>query len=396
MPAPGHTVAAPSAAPLPHAARAPAQPAGASAPQAVKTVVAGQGAEQLPTQTPRPAPAASTALPLSLQATLAAAGYGRTAVAPVLHPPAAAPVQGHAPGLVQAAVVAVLPDMPPLHTGRPSQDAPLRRDRRRPSPELWLFRDEIAALGEILSYGDSRPVAIDLAPFPAEAPAWRLDDTQARVTAGPDRAATARRAMALHAALLDQDVGLAAIRPGEGVATWEGSPLWLHLAGIAKPAAQGVLLAESAPARLVLTRLDTASWRVERTGCPTEVARSQGALPPAMLYGHPAADMARPAWTALRSAILLAPPDNTRVQEAWAAVLRGWGRVARGSADNAELSLLRTVSIGQMEAESLPAIGRAVLQRVRAGEVQDVTAGEGIALAAALGRLRLATLEAPR
>ncbi len=402
---PGHKAAAPPPAPSLHtetaapvhpaqSARATPPPTEASAAQALKTVVAGQGAgqgaEQPMAQASRPAPAASTALPLSLQATLAAAGYGRASVAPVLHPPEGAPVRGHAPGLVQAAALALLADMPPLRSGKPPQDAPLRRDRQPPSPALWLFPED--ASGEILSYSDDRPVAIDLAPFMAEAPAWRLDDTQVRVMAGTDRAAASRRAMALHAALLDQDAGAEAIRPGEGVSTWEGSPLWLHLAGIAKPEVQGVLLAESAPARLVLTRLGATSWRVERTGGRGMIVQSLSAV----LYGDPTAELARNAWAALRAAILLTPPDRARVQEAWAAVLRGWGRAARGGADPAELALLRAVSAGRTEADPLPSIGRAVLQRVCAGEVQGVGAREGVALAVALGRLRPGPMQAIR
>jgi hypothetical protein len=118
-----------------------------------------------------------------------------------------------------------------------------------------------------VSHGERRPVAIDLFPARPATQCWRLDDTRSLVTvgsAGPQGASV--RAAELYRSLLDGGATLDLLQPGEGMATWEGSPLWLTLAGIGKPASLGVALNEATPARFEVLRLPDGAWHVEHAG----------------------------------------------------------------------------------------------------------------------------------
>ena len=187
----------------------------------------------------------------------------------------------------------------------------------------------------IVSYAERRPVPIDLAPAPVAVAAWRLDDTQALVTVRQDGSAVATaRAGQLYRALLDERGGLAAIRPGEGFVTWDGSPLWLSLAGIGKPAALGVLLALTG--RIQIMRTEHGDWLVEHAGGPWPAALAtrhpawagdDEALLLDVLYGIASvAPAALPCFEDAAAAVRFAGaapgPAAWRAQEAWALVAR--------------------------------------------------------------------------
>jgi hypothetical protein len=206
----------------------------------------------------------------------------------------------------------------------------------------------------VVSYAERRQARIDIAPVPAEVPTWRLDDTQTLVTVGPaGPRAAALRAADLYRHLMDPNLSapnridpsvidrhgsLAAIEPGEGFITWEGSPLWLRLAAIHKPLDLGVLAGASAPGRVQVMRTEHGEWVVEHTGglwCAPRAVRHHAradddeALLLDVLYGvsGAAADTAmlrrfEAAHAALRFAGRVAEPAAWRAQEAWAMVAR--------------------------------------------------------------------------
>ncbi len=209
-----------------------------------------------------------------------------------------------------------------------------------------------------VSHGEQRPVAIDLAPARPATPCWRLDDTRSLVAvgaAGPQAASV--RAAELYRSLLEGDATLDLLQPGEGMATWEGSPLWLALAGIRKPSRLGVALNGSVPARVELLHLQDGTWHVEHAGGPYTAPRRRlhaadaaetSALLTDVLYGVPeqvagaraqrslggfARTRARTGgtWTpSAESPASDADPlqDAWRAREAWAAVARDWARIA--------------------------------------------------------------------
>lgn len=287
---------------------------------------------------------------------------------------------------------------------------------REPSLLVQDFRTASAAI-QCVHYGERRPVPIDIAPYVATAPAWRLDDTEVLVVADEGgRAAAGMRATTLHQALMDEGAGVAALRPGEGFATWEGSPLWLRLAGIDKPAELGVLLAESVPPRLSVMRTGETTWRVDsedqgrvRTRETLHLTGGEGspALRDAMLFGGDLRS-AGPIADALVAAAELPLPERFRVQEAWAAVARCAVWHAQDAARGIR-ACLETVARGVPRGEQEPAtaarvleaarqgdpallgrlrgLGAAVLERAVAGKMHEVGPIEGVALAAALGRL---------
>jgi hypothetical protein len=128
---------------------------------------------------------------------------------------------------------------------------------------------------QVMSYAERRMLPIDIAPVSAEVPTWRLDDTQTFVTVGPAGARSAAlRAADLYRGLMDRRASLAAIDPGEGFVTWEGSPLWLSLAAIHKPPGLGVLPAASAPGRVQVMRTEDGEWLVEHAGGPWRAPRA--------------------------------------------------------------------------------------------------------------------------
>ena len=111
-----------------------------------------------------------------------------------------------------------------------------------------------------------RPVPIDLVPLHPAVPLWRIDDTRILVDVGPGGSQeAAQRATTLCRDLTREAPDLRLLQPGEGFSTWAGSPLWLALAGIAKPLAMGVL-PEARPPRTEVTHTADGEWLVSHAG----------------------------------------------------------------------------------------------------------------------------------
>ena len=301
-------------------------------------------------------------------------------------------------------------------------------------------RGRASVEGGLIAYAEHRPVLLDVAPVEPQAPSWRLDDTQTLVSVGPGGVASAReRAVALYSALIEQGEGLAAVRPGEGFATWDGSPLWLSLAGIAKPGQHGVLPSVAVPGRVQVLRTAKGEWVVEHIGRPSPSSRPQrheaesvddDSLLSDVLYGvtAPRDDSDRSgrfdrALTALRFAFGLAPPTRWRSAEAWASVARLCAVAATQAAEPvtppAETALQAALSVvvsglapspprdalfvpplsrerflklalsgdGGQIVGALKGLGRTVLDRLRRGVVDDLDRLDTLALAVCLGRL---------
>jgi len=296
------------------------------------------------------------------------------------------------------------------------------------------------AEGGMIAYAEHPPVLLDVAPVEPQAPSWRLDDTQTLASIGVGGVASAReRAVALYSALMEQGEGLLAVRPGEGFVTWDGSPLWLSLAGIAKPGQQGVLPNVAVPGRVQVLRTVTGEWLVEHTHRlfqPSRPLRHAAAsvdddsLLSDVLYGVTTerGDSERSrrferAVSALRFAFGLAPPARWRSAEAWASVARLCAVSAMQVDDAltppAETALQAALSVvvsglapspprdalyvpplsrdrflklalsgdgGQIVA-ALKGLGRSVLDRLRRGVVDDLDRLDTLALAVCLGRL---------
>ncbi len=209
-----------------------------------------------------------------------------------------------------------------------------------------------------VSHGEQRPVAIDLSPARPATQCWRLDDTRSLVavgSAGPQAASV--RAAELYRSLLHGGATLDLLQPGEGMATWEGSPLWLALAGIGKPASLGVALNEATPARVEVLRLPDGTWHVEHAGGAYAAPRRRlhgadaaesSALLTDVLYGVPEEVVGEPARRSFAGfakarahtiAVRALSPERRapggdplrdvwRAREAWAAVARDWARIA--------------------------------------------------------------------
>jgi len=309
-------------------------------------------------------------------------------------------------------------------------------------------RGRRTAEGGMIAYAEHRPVLLDVAPVEPQAPSWRLDDTQTLVSIGTGGVASAReRAVALYSALMEQGEGLAAVRPGEGFVTWDGSPLWLSLAGITKPGQFGVLPNVAVPGRVQVLRTVAGEWLVEHTGHPSPWSRPQrhnaasvddDSLLSDVLYGVVASggdsDRSRRferALSALRFAFGLAPPARWRSAEAWASVARLCA-VAAMQVDDAvtpaaETALQAALSVvvsglaaspprdalfvpplsrerflklalsgdgGQIVA-ALKGLGRSVLDRLRRGVVDDLDRLDTLALAVCLGRLARTIPQSP-
>ena len=366
----------------------------ASSPAAMRApsaFVAGAGVTGgLPAPGPVGAPAGG---PQAAPSLAAAENAGRHVLAPAAAPgaglPRAAAVQvresgaqaieklpapGHAPlGPLQAPNYALVPPLLMAASFSRLRNGPrLRAYRQPPQPELTWRETGGSQPQRLVAFTDNRPVPLDLAPHTPRVACWRLDDTEALLVTGETEAT---RAAGLHARLMDHPFPLAMLEPGEGFATWEGSPVWLRLAGIHKPASLGVLLAESTPARLQVLRLEE-GWEVTRSvpGDPPAAARvvpgqSAGAvLARSLAYGFGVDLESFAAYAEIVAADGLPQPEGWRVQEAWAAALR------------AEIWLGVECAAGMAD-------GAAVLGRVLAGDVHGVTARDGIALAGALRRL---------
>jgi hypothetical protein len=386
---------------LPPAQQAPQAAAMTPSPAATQPDLAagpGGGRPAAPSPTAQTAPTHAQGAPQAWSAaTLPDAAHPMTpatVAAPALPRPVAAPAAAqpadplqntiratwHAPShpsagwLALAGSNAALPPLPPVETSRPRHFQPLRAYRQTAQPALYWVPFPATPKRRLLAYTDLRPVPLDLAPHTPRLACWRLDDTEALIlTNDPGEGGDAA---ALHATLMEHAAPLALLRPGQGFTTWEGSPLWLRLAGIAKPATLGVLLAESAPARLqVMRRGDRleATWLRDGAVTHTRVIAAPNARP-AQLLGD-AAIMPGRART-LPGAEALPAPQLWRVQEALAAVGR--------------LEMRLALSSGQTPRHRLAALagrGRAVLDRVLNGEVHGIDAPDGVALAMALGRL---------
>jgi len=302
-----------------------------------------------------------------------------------------------------------------------------------------------AATGDppLVSYAERRQMPIDIAPVSPEVVAWRLDDTQALAPVGPSNAATAAaRAAELYRALMDEGTGLAAIEPGAGFITWAGSPLWLSLAGISKPAALGVLPVAT-PGRVQVMRTEGGEWLVEHAGgirpasralCHEASAGDHEALLLDVLYGvagttPDSAALQRFEWAlgAMRFARGAPQPMAWRAQEAWGMVARccaaagaqpGFGSADSDRALEAALAALvdgpalaipseprafpllgreRCIAMllsGNRNriAAALGVLGRAALDQVSRGCIDGIGPLESVALALSLGRLTTSTL----
>jgi hypothetical protein len=299
--------------------------------------------------------------------------------------------------------------------------------------ERWSRNGSPGADHDMASYSERRFVPIDLAPLAKETPISRLDDTKTLVTMEAGGAsAAALRAAALYRSLMVQRAGLSVLRPGEGFATWDGSPLWLSLAGILKPPALGVLTVAT-PGRMQVMRAADGVWLVEHAGGPWRVpsahhhdatAGDDQSLSWDVLYGitTPVPDRFDTAVMALRFASRM---DGARAQEAWAMVARACalvaphdaeeralhasvsivldGRVPRAPADLRTIPPLdrgRFVTLAlsgdpARVASGLLGLGRAAVDQVRQGRFDGIGPLEALALAVCLGRLTRGPTVAP-
>jgi hypothetical protein len=368
---PGVTTTPPAhAATAPAPAAAPASPSPAQAPAAAQHGSAAASPELAHPTMPAAAAAPSLPRPPAQAATQQPSDPLQTTVRATWH----APSHPAAGWLALAGATAALPPLPPVASSRPRQFQPLRAYRQPPQPALFWAQTHAAPPRRLLAYTDLRPVPLDLAPHVPSVACWRLDDTEALIVTGDPT--DGGKAAALHARLMDHAAPLALLRPGEGFATWEGSPLWLCLAGIAKPPSLGVLLAESTPARLQVMRQAQgleATWLRDGAVTQTRFIPAAASLPPRMLCGQ---EFPEACALATHTARALPDPLRWRVQEALAAAARLEIRFVGASA-----TALRGRWMG------LVPRGRAVLNRVLNGEVHGVDAMDGMALAMALDRL---------
>lgn len=279
-----------------------------------------------------------------------------------------------------------------------------------------------------------RPVPIDLTPLDSAVPLWRIDDTRILVDVGPGGShEAAQRAATLCQALTGDAPDLGLLQAGEGFSTWAGSPLWLALAGIAKPLAMGVL-PEARPPRVEFTHTVEGEWLVSHAGdavgamqCrlhPRQAVDSEALLQD-LLYAMPEepetngldsraqtsleAFRAARAWMA--AATGLGDRDaSLRAMEAWAGVARDCAAVLNcAGADNTVLSAAHAALAGA-EPDAGPALDRAgfltlmrrfldrgggalsryglhAIEAVRVGEIDGIGPAERTAIAACLGRL---------
>ena len=267
-----------------------------------------------------------------------------------------------------------LPLMPSLQARRPRQSQHLRAYRQPPNPELYWVDAPSTSSARLIAYTDRRPVPLDLAPYVPRLACWRLDDTEALIlTSDP---ADGRNAAVLHGRIMEHPIPLAVLRTGDGFSTWEGSPLWLRMAGIPKPAPLGILLAESAPARVQVMRQDDGfEVTTVRRGAPvhTRILPGSTALLDQIAYGSVEPSSAA---VEIRAARALPEPSRWRVQEGWAAFRRLEARLPQAAG----------ASLRHRFAE-LAGRGRAVLDQVLHGQVNGLDALDGLALAIALDRL---------
>jgi len=296
---------------------------------------------------------------------------------------------------------------------------------------------------QVVSYAERRVVPTDVAPVSAQVVAWRLDDTQALAPVGRSNPAmAAARAAELYRALMDDGTGLAAIEPGEGFITWAGSPLWLSMAGIGKPAALGVLPAAT-PGRVQVIRTERGEWLVEHAGglrpAPRALrhdanAGNHEALLLDVLYGVAGTtwDSSPPrrfecALAAMRFAGGAPQPTAWRAQEAWGMAARccaavgaqpGHGSAGSDRALEAALGavvdgpalaipsdprafppLARDRCIAMLLsgdpnriAAALGVLGRPALDQASQGRIDGIGPLDAVALAWCLGRLTTTTL----
>ena len=427
----------PAALPAPEAAQAAAQPALAGLPtpgpsNPPPSAAAAQAADLPPATAAAPSEAQAEAAIAAPQMT-AAPPAGALPAAPANIGVTALPTHGHAANPPLATSV-LLPSgilLSPVLRNTKGQP-PYRRRPQAANPELT--RQKTAHGGSaarVVSYTDRRTIPLDLVPATPQATCWRIDETAALVAVGGttvDERAAARRATALHSALFEADP-LAALGTGEGLSTWEGSPLWLRLAGIAKPASLGVLPMEAAPCWIEIMRvepelfsvvLSRGAWLAPRITLHPSGSAFLRALRTDLLYGVPPDPSGL---AALESTARFAPPHAWRAQEAWAALLRAQAREASRRLAGVPATPITTAEArlgalllagdpippanGRCDRVTLLAVddadfagllgayGNFVLARLSEGDMTEFDSLDGLVLAQRLGRtLRPALLEA--
>ena len=201
--------------------------------------------------------------------------------------------------------------------------------------------------GAFVSVTHPVPVAIDLgpapgaAPLPEEAPRlWRMDDTAALIAIGPSGPAGAiEEGMGLLARLREGRVTrLADLAPGQGIATWQGSPAHLLLGGIARVGEEGVALGESEPPRIEVIRApsEEGGWTVLRDGAASRTGEAGEELRLVLAYGlgapagpHGGGEGAARAREGIAAALLAMETarrtaEAGRARQAWAGLAGDW------------------------------------------------------------------------
>jgi len=279
-----------------------------------------------------------------------------------------------------------------------------------------------------------RPVPIDLAPLHPAVPLWRIDDTRILVDVGPGGSQeAAQRATTLCRDLTREAPDLRLLQPGEGFSTWAGSPLWLALAGIAKPLAMGVL-PEARPPRTEVTHTADGEWLVSHAGGAVGATQRRmharwavdsEALLQDLLYAMPEEPetkglgaRAQTSLEAFRAArAWMAAVTGLRERDVSLRAMEAWGGVARdcaaalnsAAADDTAMSAAHAALAGS-ELDVGPALDRSgfltvmrrfldrggsalsryglhAIEAVRIGEIDSIGPAERTAIAACLGRL---------
>jgi hypothetical protein len=268
------------------------------------------------------------------------------------------------------------------------------------------------ALGDAyVEYLRPTRIPVDLTPGPAAAPLpgtlptlSRVEDTRALVTLGPggvDIAVT--EAARLQSRAAAGTLRLEELAPGQGVSTWDGSPLSLRLAGVEKPLSAGVAAGPAAPPRVEVFR-DTSGGYAATRPPGNAVLRTESAdaalrgfvafgLDPAAAAGvppalQPLAAMGREGFEAalaemerVRLAWWLPQSEICRRQEAWAGTARAWAAEISAMAAGGEYTGAAT---GGFPAEAAAALA-AVAGRHGALAAWNEAMGGGLDLGTLLG-----------
>ncbi|WP_458097114.1 hypothetical protein [Roseomonas sp. WA12] len=201
--------------------------------------------------------------------------------------------------------------------------------------------------GAFVSVTHPVAVAIDFGPAPGAAPLpegtprlWRMDDTAALVAIGPSGPAGAiEEGMGLLARLREGRVTrLADLAPGQGIATWQGSPAHLLLGGIARVGEDGVALGESEPPRIEVIRAPSkeGGWTILRDGAVSRAGEASEELRLVLAYGlgapagpYAGGEDAARAREGIAAALLAMETarrtgEAGRARQAWAALAADW------------------------------------------------------------------------